>query len=105
MGPRARDILAAVTEEDVSNAAFPLRHAAPPFGRRRPVIALRMTYVGELGWELHVPVEFAATVYDALTRRAGRTASSTPATAPSSRCGWRRATAPGAPTSAPTTRR
>jgi 4-methylaminobutanoate oxidase (formaldehyde-forming) len=31
------------------------------------VIALRITYVGELGWELHVPVEYAATVYDALT--------------------------------------
>ena len=31
------------------------------------MIALRITYVGELGWELHVPVEFAATVYDALT--------------------------------------
>ena len=31
-----------------------------------PVIALRITYVGELGWELHIPVEFAATVYDAL---------------------------------------
>ena len=67
MGPRARDILAPVAEEDVSNAAF-------PFGRVRrlsvagaPVIALRITYVGELGWELHVPVEFAATVYDALT--------------------------------------
>ena len=67
MGPRARDILAAVAEEDVSDAAF-------PFGRVRrlsvagaPVIALRITYVGELGWELHVPVEFAATLYDALT--------------------------------------
>ena len=67
MGPRARDILAAVAEEDVSNAAF-------PFGRVRrlsvagaPAIALRITYVGELGWELHLPVEFAVTVHDALT--------------------------------------
>jgi sarcosine dehydrogenase len=67
MGPRARDILGAVAEEDVSDAGF-------PFGRVRrlsvagaPVIALRITYVGELGWELHVPVEFAATLYDALT--------------------------------------
>jgi sarcosine dehydrogenase len=66
MGPRARDIVAALAEEDVSNAAF-------PFGRVKrlsvagvPVIALRITYVGELGWELHVPVEFAATLYDAL---------------------------------------
>jgi 4-methylaminobutanoate oxidase (formaldehyde-forming) len=66
MGPQAREFLASVTEEDVSNAAF-------PFGRVRrlsvagaPVIALRITYVGELGWELHIPVEFAASVYDAL---------------------------------------
>ena len=69
-----------------------------------PVIALRVTYVGELGWELHIPVEFAATVYDALTA-AGAHGSPTPATAPSSRCAWKRAIAPGAPRSAPTTRR
>ena len=72
MGPRAREILASVTEEDVSNAAF-------PFGRVRrlsvagaPVIALRVTYVGELGWELHIPVEFAASVYDALMAAGAR---------------------------------
>jgi len=66
MGPRARDILERVTRDDVSNAAF-------PFGRARtigiagcPVRALRVTYVGELGWELHLPVEYAITVYDAL---------------------------------------
>ena len=53
---------------------LPLRPRPPP--RRSPArrcIALRITYVGELGWELHVPVEFAATVYDALTA-AGRAA-------------------------------
>jgi sarcosine dehydrogenase len=67
MGPRARDILSACTSDDVSNEGF-------PFGRIRriaiagaPVLAARVTYVGELGWELHVPVEFAATVFDALT--------------------------------------
>jgi 4-methylaminobutanoate oxidase (formaldehyde-forming) len=66
MGPNARRVLAAITSDDVSNAAF-------PFGRCRriavagaPAIALRVTYVGELGWEIHVPTEFAATVYDAL---------------------------------------
>ena len=71
-----------------------------------PVIALRITYVGELGWELHIPVEFAAT----RLRRAdgggrGRTASPMPATARSNRCGWRRSIAPGARRSARTTRR
>jgi 4-methylaminobutanoate oxidase (formaldehyde-forming) len=50
--------------------------AVAPFMRRlsvagAPVIALRVNYVGELGWELHVPVEFAAAVCDALTE-AGR---------------------------------
>jgi 4-methylaminobutanoate oxidase (formaldehyde-forming) len=66
MGPLARDLLARLTSEDVSNAAF-------PFGTWReiriagaPVRALRVTYVGELGYELHVPVELALTVYDAL---------------------------------------
>ncbi|MFO7478496.1 MAG: FAD-dependent oxidoreductase [Methyloceanibacter sp.] len=66
MGPRAREVLQALTEHDMSNAAF-------PFGRVRritlagaPMLALRVTYVGELGFELHIPVEFAATVYDAL---------------------------------------
>lgn len=66
MGPKSRDILAAVTSQDVSNEAF-------PFGTLKPigiagcrVDALRVTYVGELGWELHLPVEFATTVYEAL---------------------------------------
>jgi 4-methylaminobutanoate oxidase (formaldehyde-forming) len=66
MGPRARDVLSCITPDDVSNGAF-------PFGRIRqisvagaPVLALRVTYVGELGWELHIPTEFAVTVYEAL---------------------------------------
>ncbi|MBM3543457.1 MAG: FAD-dependent oxidoreductase [Alphaproteobacteria bacterium] len=66
MGPSSRDVIQSLTEQDMSNAAF-------PFGRLRrieiagaPVLALRVTYVGELGWELHIPVEFAASVYDAL---------------------------------------
>jgi 4-methylaminobutanoate oxidase (formaldehyde-forming) len=68
MGPRSRDILREVTSADVSNESF-------PFGTQRiigiagcPVRALRVTYVGELGWELHLPVEYATTVYDALMR-------------------------------------
>ncbi len=71
MGPRARDILATVTEEDVSNAAFPFASVRRLSVAGAPVTALRITYVGELGWELHIPVEFAATVYDALAE-AGR---------------------------------
>jgi 4-methylaminobutanoate oxidase (formaldehyde-forming) len=66
MGPKSREVVQALTEDDLSNAAF-------PFGRLKrialagaPVFALRVTYVGELGYELHIPVEFASTVYDAL---------------------------------------
>ena len=66
MGPKARDILQSITRDDISNEAF-------PFGTARiigiagcPVRAMRVTYVGELGWELHLPVEYATTVYDAL---------------------------------------
>ncbi|MBP7002647.1 FAD-dependent oxidoreductase [Amaricoccus sp.] len=66
MGPRARDILAPLAEEDVSNAAFPFGTCRRLSVAGAPALALRITYVGELGWELHVPVEFAATVYDAL---------------------------------------
>jgi 4-methylaminobutanoate oxidase (formaldehyde-forming) len=66
MGPRARDILAAVAEADVSNAGFPFGTVQRIVVAGAPVIALRISYVGELGWELHVPVEFAATVYDGL---------------------------------------
>jgi 4-methylaminobutanoate oxidase (formaldehyde-forming) len=67
MGPRARDILASVTESDLSNDAFPFATAREVFVGGAPVLAVRVTYVGELGWELHIPVEFAATVYDVLT--------------------------------------
>ena len=83
MGPRARDILAAVDRRRRVERGVPVRHgAAADRVAGAPVRALRVTYVGELGWELHVPVEFAAT----RLRRAdgggrGRTASSTPATA------------------------
>ncbi|MEB8386320.1 FAD-dependent oxidoreductase [Rhodobacteraceae bacterium KMM 6894] len=65
-GPRARDILQSVTRDDVSNAAFPFGTAQTIGIAGCPVRALRVTYVGELGWELHLPVEYAQTVYAAL---------------------------------------
>ena len=66
MGPRARDVLQAVPDVDVSNAAFPFGHVRllPIAGTE--VRALRVTYVGELGWELHVPLSRLGEVYDAL---------------------------------------
>ncbi len=66
MGPRSRDLLSRLTDADLGNAAF-------PFGTAREIgvgyavaRAIRITYVGELGWELYVPVECAAGVYDAI---------------------------------------
>ena len=66
MGPRSRDLLQGLTEHDMSNAGFPFGRVKRITLAGSPVLALRVTYVGELGWELHIPVEFAASVYDAL---------------------------------------
>ncbi|MFO1101291.1 MAG: FAD-dependent oxidoreductase [Methylocystis sp.] len=66
MGPRARDILRSCSDDDFSNAAFPFMSARDIRLAGAPVLAIRVTYVGELGWELHIPVDFAVCVYDAL---------------------------------------
>lgn len=67
MGPRAREILQSCCDDDVSNAAFPFMTARKIHLAGAPVLAIRVTYVDELGWELHIPVDFAVSVYDALT--------------------------------------
>ncbi len=66
MGPKARDILSAVTDADVSNAGFPFGHVREVAIAGHTVRALRVTYVGELGWELHMPIDAAGEVFDAL---------------------------------------
>ncbi len=66
MGPRARDVLEGVTDADVSNAAFPFGHVRVIDVAGQPVRALRVTYVGELGWELHAPLAGLGAVFDAL---------------------------------------
>ena len=66
MGPDARRVLEKLTSDDVSNAGFPFGQCRKLCVAGAPVLALRVTYVGELGWELHIPVEFASTVYEAL---------------------------------------
>jgi 4-methylaminobutanoate oxidase (formaldehyde-forming) len=71
MGPHSRAILQKITSDDLSPAAFKFATAREIAIAGAPVLALRITYVGELGWELHIPVECATTVYDALTE-AGR---------------------------------
>jgi len=65
-GPKSRDFLSRITSADLSNEAFPYMSAKEiDFAYARP-LALRVTYEGELGWELHVPTEFSVHVYEAL---------------------------------------
>jgi sarcosine dehydrogenase len=66
MGPKARLVLEAVTNADVSNAGFPFGHVRQLAIAGATVRALRVTYVGELGWELHVPIAATGEVFDAL---------------------------------------
>ncbi len=65
-GPRARDILQRVTREDVSNAAFPYLTSRAITVGDVPVLALRVTYVGELGWEFYCPMEYGQRLWDTL---------------------------------------
>jgi dimethylglycine dehydrogenase len=70
-GPRAREVLSLVTDADLSNQAFPWLSAQHiDIGPAR-VLAMRVNYVGELGWELHVPLEAQMAVHEALAA-AGR---------------------------------
>jgi 4-methylaminobutanoate oxidase (formaldehyde-forming) len=69
MGPKSRALLASLTDTDVSNESF-------PFGTSRVidigyarVRASRISYVGELGWELYIPSEFAQSVFDEVMAR------------------------------------
>jgi len=66
MGPRSREVLADVAAQDVSNTAFPFGSVQEITIAGVPVRALRLTYVGELGWELHIPIAAIATVFDAV---------------------------------------
>jgi 4-methylaminobutanoate oxidase (formaldehyde-forming) len=68
MGPRSREVLAAVTDVDLSNEAFPFATCQDVIIAGAVVRALRVTFVGELGWELHIPSESALAVYDALMK-------------------------------------
>jgi len=65
-GPKARTILESLTPADVSNAAFPYMTARELAVGPVPCLALRVTYVGELGWELYCPAEFGLRLWDAL---------------------------------------
>ncbi len=105
MGPRSRELLSLVSGADFSDAGFPLRTSRDVDLGYATVRATRITYVGELGWELYVPAEFAFGVYEDITAAGPAWAWPRPATTRSSRCGWRRPTVPTAASSAPTTAR
>jgi heterotetrameric sarcosine oxidase gamma subunit len=65
-GPRSREVLQAVTSADLSNAAFPFRAAREIDVGFARALCIRITYLGELGYELYVPTEQALHVYDRL---------------------------------------
>lgn len=72
MGPKAREILSHISPADFSNEAF-------PFGSMQEIeigyakaFAQRLTYVGELGWELYIPTEFAGQIFDLLVEKGSR---------------------------------
>jgi glycine cleavage system aminomethyltransferase T/glycine/D-amino acid oxidase-like deaminating enzyme len=67
MGPRSRDLLSVVSASDFSDAAFGFGTSREIDVGYATVRATRITYVGELGWELYVPAEFAVGVYAELT--------------------------------------
>jgi sarcosine dehydrogenase len=71
MGPRSRELLTRVSDADLGPAAFPFLTSREIAIGQATARASRVTYVGELGWELYVPVEQAGLVYDELAQ-AGR---------------------------------
>jgi 4-methylaminobutanoate oxidase (formaldehyde-forming) len=71
MGPRSRAVLQKLTRDDLGNDVFPFGVARQIGVAGAPVLALRVTYVGELGWELHIPAEYAVNVYEALLHAGG----------------------------------
>jgi len=65
-GPKAREVLQLVADEDVSNAAFPYYTSKNVTVGTAPALALRVSYAGELGWELYAPTEYALGMWETL---------------------------------------
>lgn len=65
-GPKARQVLESVAEQDVSNHAFPYFTAQELMLEAIPALAFRLSYVGELGWEIYAPTEFGQRLWDIL---------------------------------------
>ncbi|MGB2251990.1 MAG: aminomethyltransferase family protein, partial [Candidatus Puniceispirillaceae bacterium] len=65
-GPKSRDILDKITRADLSNTAFPWLSGQMIDVNLAPAMAIRMNFVGELGWELHHPIEYQNHIFDAV---------------------------------------
>ncbi len=65
-GPKSRELLSRVSRDDFSNAAFPWLSARPVVVGMAPCLAARVNFVGELGWELHHPMEYQNHIFDTL---------------------------------------
>ncbi|MCG8616162.1 MAG: FAD-dependent oxidoreductase, partial [Desulfobacterales bacterium] len=66
MGPKSRDLLSKITDADLSKEAFPFATAKDIYVGYAQAYAVRMSSVGELGWELYIPTPFAQDVFDKL---------------------------------------
>ena len=66
MGPKSRDLLNKITDADLSNKAFPFATAKEIHAGYATAFAVRMSFVGELGWELYIPTPFAQDIFDKL---------------------------------------
>ncbi|MCP4461122.1 MAG: FAD-dependent oxidoreductase [Cytophagales bacterium] len=69
MGPKARDLMTSLTDTDMSNEAFPFATSQEIFMGYAKVRASRITFVGELGWEVYIPAEMAQSVYDVIIEK------------------------------------
>jgi 4-methylaminobutanoate oxidase (formaldehyde-forming) len=65
-GPKARELMQRVSEQDFLNEAFPYLTAQNVTIGQIPALALRVTYVGELGWEIYAPMEYGLKLWDTL---------------------------------------
>src|SRR5439155_3776328 len=70
-GPLAREVLAGVVDADLSDDAFPFLAARHVDAGWAQALAMRVSYVGELGWELWVPTEFAVDLHDKIATAGG----------------------------------
>ncbi|MEM8496546.1 MAG: FAD-dependent oxidoreductase [Pseudomonadota bacterium] len=71
-GPKSRELLSALTTSDMSDKAFPYLHGKEIDIDYANLLAIRVTYVGELGWELYIPTEHAFQVYDRIIEEGKR---------------------------------